>query len=80
MPLSFQEMGLAVLPAHGTYFLLADASRFLRPGETDSEFCQRLTIEAGVTIIPVGLGPVSHAALMRPGFASQSLGNTLLTY
>lgn len=46
-------LGLEVLPAQGTYFLVADASSRLRPGEDDVAFCQRLTEEAGVTLIPV---------------------------
>ncbi len=28
-------------------------SKFLRPGEDDEGICQRLTVEAGVTVIPV---------------------------
>lgn len=48
-----RAMGLDILPAQGTYFMLADASTFLREGETDVEFCKRLTVEAGVTLIPV---------------------------
>jgi aspartate/methionine/tyrosine aminotransferase len=40
-------------PAQGTYFLVADATPFLRPGEDDVAFCMRLTRQAGVTLIPV---------------------------
>uniref|UniRef100_A0A7S3VSG2 Aminotransferase class I/classII large domain-containing protein n=1 Tax=Dunaliella tertiolecta TaxID=3047 RepID=A0A7S3VSG2_DUNTE len=48
-----RDMGFNVLPGEGAYFLVADASKFLRPTETDVDFCQRLTIEAGVTLIPI---------------------------
>lgn len=46
-------LGFAISPAQGTYFLVADATPFLRPGEDDVAFCMRLTREAGVTLIPV---------------------------
>ncbi|EIE23119.1 PLP-dependent transferase [Coccomyxa subellipsoidea C-169] len=42
------DVGFRVLPAQGTYFLVADFR-----DENDVQFCQRLTIEAGVTAIPV---------------------------
>lgn len=45
--------GLAVLPAEGTYFLIADISAHLRQGEDDQAFARRLTAEGGVTTIPV---------------------------
>ena len=37
----------------GTYFLVADVSSLLRPGEDDVALCKRLTVEAGVTVIPL---------------------------
>lgn len=46
-------LGFGVLPADGTYFLVADAAAFLRPGEDDVAFAKRLTAEGGVTVIPV---------------------------
>jgi aspartate/methionine/tyrosine aminotransferase len=46
-------LGLGVLPAEGTYFLVADAAPFLRPGEDDVGFAKRLTAEGGVTVIPL---------------------------
>ncbi|EFJ44947.1 hypothetical protein VOLCADRAFT_106184 [Volvox carteri f. nagariensis] len=46
-------LGFGVLPAHGAYFLVADVSKFLRPGEDDVAFAKRLTVEGGVTIIPI---------------------------
>jgi aspartate/methionine/tyrosine aminotransferase len=47
------ELGLGVLPAQGTYFLVADVSPLLRPGEDDVALCKRLTTDAGVTLVPV---------------------------
>lgn len=49
------EIGFRVLPGQGTYFLVADFRPLLPAGstETDVEFCQRLTAEAGITLIPV---------------------------
>lgn len=62
---ALSRLGFGVLPGHGAYFLVADVSRFLRDGETDSQFAQRLTIEGGVTTIPisgfyVGEAPPTH--------------------
>lgn len=44
--------GLTVLPAQGTYFVTADIGH-TGLGEGDTDFCKRLTAEAGVTAIPV---------------------------
>ncbi|MBM3647462.1 MAG: aminotransferase [Alphaproteobacteria bacterium] len=46
------EIGFAVLPAHGTYFVTTDF-RPLRFNGTDEDFCRYLTVEAGVTAVPV---------------------------
>jgi aspartate/methionine/tyrosine aminotransferase len=46
-------IGFDILPAEGTYFLVADVAKFLRDGEDDVGFAKRLTAEAGVTVIPV---------------------------
>ncbi|MFM2045768.1 MAG: hypothetical protein RLY86_4344 [Pseudomonadota bacterium] len=45
--------GLTILPAAGTYFLIADIAPHLRVGEDDQAFARRLMEEAGVTTIPV---------------------------
>nr|QKY14876.1 pyridoxal phosphate-dependent aspartate aminotransferase (PLPAT) [Polytomella parva] len=60
-----KKLGVPTLPGNGAYFLIADVSRFLKPGETDVDFCQRLTVEGGVTLIPtsgfyVGPNPPRH--------------------
>ncbi len=46
------RLGFAVLPCEGTYFVTCDASGIL-PGLDDVEMCRRLTVEAGVTAVPV---------------------------
>lgn len=56
-------LGLKVLPAQGTYFLVADVSSLLRPGEDDVSLCKRLTAEAGVTLIPLS---AFYASDQRP--------------
>ncbi|PNH10775.1 Kynurenine--oxoglutarate transaminase 3 [Tetrabaena socialis] len=58
-------LGFGVLPAHGAYFLITDISKFLLPGEDDVGFAKRLTVEGGVTTIPVsgfyvGAAPPTH--------------------
>ncbi|GLC43274.1 hypothetical protein PLESTB_001491600 [Pleodorina starrii] len=61
-------LGFGVLPAHGAYFLVADVSKFLRPGEDDVAFAKRLTAEGGVTTIPISgfyVGPAPPTHLVR---------------
>jgi aspartate/methionine/tyrosine aminotransferase len=48
-----KAIGFEVLPAQGTYFLVADCKRLLKKNEDDVEFCYRLTREAKVTLIPL---------------------------
>ncbi|NUB12454.1 aminotransferase [Azospirillum brasilense] len=48
-----RAVGFKVLPSAGTYFVVADVSPFGFDGN-DEDFCRRLTVEAGVTAIPVG--------------------------
>ena len=46
------DIGFDVLPTHGTYFISADF-RPLGFNGTDVDLCRQLTIEAGVTPVPV---------------------------
>jgi N-succinyldiaminopimelate aminotransferase len=46
------DIGFAVLPAHGTYFVTTDF-RPLGFNGTDEDFCRHITVEAGVTAVPV---------------------------
>ncbi|MBL6650380.1 MAG: aminotransferase class I/II-fold pyridoxal phosphate-dependent enzyme, partial [Reyranella sp.] len=45
-------IGFDVLPAHGTYFVTTDF-RPLGFNGTDEDFCRHITVEAGVTGVPV---------------------------
>ncbi|PSC76310.1 aminotransferase isoform A [Micractinium conductrix] len=49
-----QQLGFSVLPADGTYFLVADFGGLLPAGSTEDDvaFCQRLVRDAGVALIP----------------------------
>lgn len=63
-----EELGIKVLPGHGAYFLVGDVSKFLREGEDDQAFCKRLTVEGGVTLIPISgfyVGPNPPKHLVR---------------
>jgi N-succinyldiaminopimelate aminotransferase len=46
------EIGFEVLPAQGTYFVTTDF-RPLGFNGTDEDFCRHITVEAGVTAVPV---------------------------
>ncbi len=60
-----EDIGFGVMPCDGTYFLNADFAPLGFSG-TDEEFCRMITIEAGVTAVPVSAfysGPgVDHFA------------------
>ena len=47
-----RDIGFDVLPAHGTYFVTTDF-RPLGFNGTDEDFCRHITVEAGVTAVPV---------------------------
>ena len=62
------EIGFDVLPAHGTYFVTTDF-RPLGFNGTDEDFCRHITVEAGVTAVPVSAfydEPEAGAASLRP--------------
>ncbi|TMQ27819.1 MAG: aminotransferase [Deltaproteobacteria bacterium] len=46
-------LGVPVLTCDGTYFVVLDVSRWLRPDEDDIAFCRRLVIDAGLVLIPM---------------------------
>jgi aspartate/methionine/tyrosine aminotransferase len=46
-------LGVPILPCDGTYFLVADMTRWLRAGEDDAALCRRLVVDAGVVLIPL---------------------------
>ncbi|WP_018184061.1 aminotransferase [Kaistia granuli] len=47
-----ERLGFGVAPCAGTYFVTADFSP-LGLSDSDAELCQRMTVEAGVTAVPV---------------------------
>ncbi|WP_395710812.1 aminotransferase [Reyranella sp.] len=49
---ALRQIGFDVLPARGTYFVTTDF-RPLGFNGTDEDFCRHITIEAGVTAVPV---------------------------
>ncbi|MEW5312345.1 MAG: hypothetical protein WDW38_003986 [Sanguina aurantia] len=85
---TLSAIGFTVLPGNGAYFLVADASSFLKPGETDTEFAIRLTVEAGVTCIPISgfyVSPSPPVHLVRFCYCKEdekliSAGERLATY
>jgi aspartate/methionine/tyrosine aminotransferase len=61
-----RQLGVEVLPCAGTYFLCATAASL--GGSDDLDLCRRLTIEAGVTLIPLrsfynAAAPTTHVRL-----------------
>jgi aspartate/methionine/tyrosine aminotransferase len=59
------DIGFSLLPCHGSYFLTADFRPLGFAGD-DLAFCRHITIEAGVTAVPVSVfypsGDVGHYA------------------
>lgn len=49
---ALSQIGFDVLPAHGTYFITTDF-RPLGFNGSDEDFCRHITVEAGVTAVPV---------------------------
>jgi N-succinyldiaminopimelate aminotransferase len=47
------QIGVPLLPCDGTYFLVLDASRWMRPDEDDVSFCRRLVVDGGLVLIPM---------------------------
>jgi aspartate/methionine/tyrosine aminotransferase len=48
------EVDLPAQTCDGTYFVVLDATKWLREGEDDVAFCRRLVVDAGVVLIPLG--------------------------
>lgn len=60
-----EEVGFGVVPCQGTYFITTDFRPLGFNGD-DEEFCRHLTVEAGVTAVPVSAfyqgGDIRHFA------------------
>ncbi len=46
------DIGIPYTDPQGAYFVLADIARFLKPGQSDVEFCEKLAREVGVAVVP----------------------------
>ncbi|HEX4106055.1 MAG TPA: aminotransferase [Rhizomicrobium sp.] len=67
-----KELGFAILPSEGTYFLTAGISNLTN--EKDRAFCERLVREAGVALIPLSeffSGPGRPDTYVRFAFCKQ---------
>jgi len=67
-----RELGFAVLPSEGTYFLTAGIQNLTN--EKDRAFCERLVREAGVALIPLSeffAGPGRPDTYVRFAFCKQ---------
>ena len=47
-----RDIGIPFTDPQGTYFVLADISPYLKPGETDVAFCERMVSTIGVAAVP----------------------------
>ena len=46
------NMGMEFTDPQGAYFVLANIGQYLKPGQTDVEFCEELTKKVGVAAVP----------------------------
>lgn len=68
------RLAIPTFPCRATYFVVADMSRWLAPGETNIAFCHRLVREAGVVVIPLAAFYVDDApaGLVRFAFCKSA--------
>ena len=67
-----RDIGLEFTEPQGAYYVMVDISRYLKPGETDTKYCERLAREVGVGAVPGSSffrEPVNH--LIRLHFAKK---------
>ena len=46
------DLGIEYTDPQGAYFVLANIGRFLKPGQTDVEFCEQMAVKVGVACVP----------------------------
>ncbi len=71
-----RRIGFDILPCQGTYFIAADYSKFARPGEDDTAFCKRITLEAGVAAVPFS----AFSMAVMPGGAGAPPSEKLIRF
>lgn len=67
-----KNIGLQFTEPQGAYYVMVDISKYLKKGETDTEYCERLAREVGVGAVPGSSffrEPVNH--LIRLHFAKK---------
>ena len=67
-----RDIGLQFTEPQGAYYVMVDISKYLKKGETDTEYCERLAREVGVGAVPGSSffrEPVNH--LIRLHFAKK---------
>ena len=45
-------MGMEYTDPQGAYFVLANIGQYMKPGQTDVEFCEQMTAKVGVACVP----------------------------
>ena len=45
-------MGMEYTDPQGAYFVLANIGQYLKPGQTDVEFCEEMAVKVGVACVP----------------------------
>ena len=46
------DLGIEYTDPQGAYFVLANIGQFLKPGQTDVEFCEQMAVKVGVACVP----------------------------
>ena len=67
-----RNIGLQFTEPQGAYYVMVDISKYLKKGETDTEYCERLAREVGVGAVPGSSffrEPINH--LIRLHFAKK---------
>ena len=75
-----RDIGIPFTDPQGTYFVLADISPYLRPGETDVAFCERLVDTCGVAVVPGSSffkEPINHIVRMHYAKKDESMYEAL---
>ena len=46
------DIGMEYTDPQGAYFVLANIGQYLKPGQTDVEFCEEMAVKVGVACVP----------------------------